>query len=190
MDKQKASEAVKLHFTYGSFEGFNFRSQSGIKRNLTGEEVVNWNHDRDGEAEFWPSGDRREVSIIFPESVVTGSQLFALDALLTELGNDETESVLKIYYLVVIQGYDLHSLSAAQLEDLFLDIFIGENFPDIRKEAAYQLFEMLYPEAYAVWEKCTCDGLIFDVDRFLDSPQMSTHELRLGDEVVLLVAPE
>jgi hypothetical protein len=40
-----------LVFDLGTFEGFNFRSQSVIERVLTAGEVVEWNHDRDGEAE-------------------------------------------------------------------------------------------------------------------------------------------
>ena len=36
----------------GTFEGFNFRDQAAIMRRLTAEDVVNWDHDGDGEAEF------------------------------------------------------------------------------------------------------------------------------------------
>ena len=36
----------------------------------------------------------------------------------------------------------------------------------------------------------TCDGLIFDTDRFLDSPAFWVEEVNLGDEVALLVASQ
>jgi hypothetical protein len=47
----------------GRFEGFNFRSQCAIHRVLTAEEVLEWNHDADGEAEFWPDGSCPFVSL-------------------------------------------------------------------------------------------------------------------------------
>ena len=76
------------------------------------------------------------------------------------------------------------------MEDQRLHIFFGSNFLDLRREAAYELFELYYPDEYAVWEKNLCDGLIFDTDRFLDSPCFFTEETHLGDGAVLLVAPQ
>ena len=49
---EKINIPQTLRFDLGTFEGFNFRDQSAIERELTAEEVVNWNHDGDGEAEF------------------------------------------------------------------------------------------------------------------------------------------
>ena len=89
----------------GTFEGFNFRAQSAIDRILTTAEVVAWDHDRDGEAEFWPSGDRAEVSLMFKgRSAVTATELIDLDRLLTELGGDSAENFLRIHYAVNIRG--------------------------------------------------------------------------------------
>ena len=45
----------ELHFDLGTFEGFSFRHDQAIDRNLTAAEVVGWDHDAAGEAEFWPS---------------------------------------------------------------------------------------------------------------------------------------
>lgn len=64
-------------------------------------------------------------------------------------------------------GSDLATLTAAEVEDQNLDIFLGSSFPELRTEAAFQLFEVFYPDDYQVWEKSTYDGLIFDTDRFL-----------------------
>ena len=60
----------------------------------------------------------------------------------------------------------------------------------MRKEAAYELFETFYPDEYRVWEKSTCDGLIFDTDHFLDSPGFSVDEVKLGETKALIVAPQ
>lgn len=184
-------EEVTTSFDLGTFEGFNFRSQSAITKNLDADQVLNWDHDRQGEAEFWPAGDNAGVALIFEhKSSVTGSELKELDRLLSELGGDSVENFLRIHYAVNTCGGELARLTAADVEDNNLDIFLGSNFTDLRREAAYQLFELFYPDEYRAWEKTTCDGLIFDTDRFLDSPALSVEEVRLGDQVALLVAPQ
>ncbi len=183
------TEQEGLQFDLGTFEGFNFRSQSAIPRNLTAAEVVAWDHDRQGEAEFWPAGDRLEMAVLFHHgSTVTATELLGLDRLLDELGGDSVENFLHVHYAVNTRGADLANLTREGVEDQCLDIFLGSNFTDLRREAAYQLFEVFYPDEFRSWEKTTCDGLIFDTDRFLDSPALSVEEVRLGDQVALLVA--
>jgi hypothetical protein len=174
---------------FGTFEGFNFRTQSAIDRTLTAQEVVAWDHDREGEAEFWPSGDSPEVALLFKQrSSVTASELLDLDRVLLELGDDSRASFLQIYYAVEICGAALQSLTAEQVQDNNLQVFFGSGFVDLRRATAYELFELYYPEEYRIWEQSHCDGLIFDTDLFLDSPVFWVEEVELGDEVALLVA--
>jgi hypothetical protein len=52
----------------GQFEGFNFRSQCAIAKLLSAEEVLEWDHDKNGEAEFWPDGSNFFVSKLLPRS--------------------------------------------------------------------------------------------------------------------------
>ncbi|MBE7502346.1 MAG: hypothetical protein HS113_19090 [Verrucomicrobiales bacterium] len=183
--------APELQFDLGSFEGFNFRSQSAIERLLTADEVVHWEHDADGEAEFWPAGDHPGVAVVFEHrTAVTAADLLAVDRLLLELGGDAFENFLRIHFTVNCCGYDLQTLTAGTVEDQALHLFEGTNFQDLRREAAYELFELYYPEAYAAWERSCCDGLIFDTDRFLNSPSFSVEEIRLGEHVALIVAPQ
>lgn len=174
----------------GTFEGFSFRDQCAISRILTAAEVVNWDHDAQGEAEFWPSGDRPEVLRVFNRSSVTATELLDLDRLLDELGGDSTENFLRVHYAVNILGADLSGLDAGQVEDQFLHLFLGTNFLDLRREAAFELFELYHPEEFRVWDQSTCDGLIFDTDRFLDSPVFFVEKVALGDQKALLVAPQ
>lgn len=179
--------AVLIH-DLGTFEGFNFRQQRAIERNLTAQEVLDWDHDADGEAEFWPSGDNAGVALLF-KSTVTSSELVEVDRLITELGSDSLERFLQIYHAFRIVGDSLEQLTAWSVQEHILHIFTGTNFIDLRKEAAYDLFEMYHPEEYRVWEKSHCDGLIFDTDRFLDSPVFFTEEITLGNIKALIVAP-
>jgi hypothetical protein len=189
MNGQSETNSGDLTFEFGTFEGFNFHTQSAIPRLLTAAEVLSWNHDREGEAEFWPSGDKPEVFLVFNGREVTASELCDLDRLLAELGDDSKENYLRIHYMLNCVGTKLSELTREALEEEFLHIFFGETFTDLRREAAYALFELYYPEEYQVWEKSTCDGLTFDTDRFLDSPSFSVEEVKLGDEKALIISP-
>lgn len=183
------TELMGLTFDLGQFEGFNFRTQSAIDRLVSAKEVANWDHDRNGEAEFWPAGDVPEVALLFKgRSSVTAAELLDLDRVLVELGGDTRDNFLQVHYAVNICGAALQTLTASEVQDQCLHVFYGTSFLDVRREAGYELFELYYPEAYAAWEKSLCDGLIFDVDRFLDSPSLWVEEVELGDEVAMLVA--
>ena len=180
-----------LDHDLGTFEGFNFRDQSAIERTLTGQEVVQWDHDAEGEAEFWPSGDHTGVATVFKgRTSITYSDLLALDRALTEIGGDNPEDFLRIRYAVNVHGLALADLTVNQLDDLNLYIFLGTSFYDVRREAAYELFEQYYPEAFAAWDTSHCDGLSFSPDDFLDSPCWSVEEVQFGNEVALLVVPQ
>lgn len=183
-------ETHQLAHDLGTFEGFTFRHQSAIFPNHSAESVVRWDHDGKGEAEFWPSGDHEGVALIFNgHNSVSGAELVQLDSLLCELGDDSIENFIRLHYLISLQGYNLSDLSAETVEDLCCHIFTSTSFLDPRKEAALELFEVYYPEEYAVWEKSHCDGLIFDEDLFLDSPVFQTVEITMGEYRFLLVCP-
>ena len=184
-----SSATVALHFDLGTFEGFNFRLNGAIDRILTAQEVVNWEHDAHGEAEFWPSGDHPGVALLFKhKTAVSASELQALDCLLYDLGDDSDYNFLRIHHAVNCCGYNLGTLTSEQVEDQPLNIFLGTSFLDLRRQAAFELFELYYPDAYRVWNESLCDGLIFDEDRFLDSPSWHVEELELGDTKALIVA--
>ena len=187
-EKEHAHDTFQL-FDLGTFEGFNFRAQSAIEKSLTATEVAEWHHDRDGEAEFWPAGDRPELSLLFPK-MVTASELFDVCRLLSQLGGDTPENILRIYHAVVTCGQSLAEATASSIQDDEVSIYFGTNFTDLRREVAFELFELYYPELYRLWDATPCDGLHFDPDRFLDSPVWFTEEVRLGGMVALLVKPQ
>ena len=180
-----------LRFNLGTFRGFNFHDDSAINWKVTGNQVLAWDEDEEGQAVFWPSGDCPGVELIFGgKSSVTNSELLDLDHLLYELGGDSTHNYLKIYFALNCRGADSNTLTAAEIENQAVMIFCGTSLFDLRRKAAYELFELYYPAAYAVWKQGTCDGLIFDTDQFLNSPALSTHEVTVGEEVALLVSPQ
>jgi hypothetical protein len=182
---------MTLKHDLGTFEGFNFRNQAALDRNLTADEILDWDHDGAGEAEFWPAGDHPGVASVFDrKSAVAGSELEALDDLLRQLGQDDTETFLRIRYAVHDRGLDLAGLTAAEVEDAPLYLYRGTNFSDLYREAGYDLFEAYYPDLYALWEKTPCDGLHFDPVAFLESPGFTLAEVTLSGEKWLLVHPD
>ena len=120
-------------------------------------------------------------------SAVTGKDLLDLDKVLQELGDDSTFNFLRIHHAVNVQGTFLNQLTGEQVENQNIHVFMGTSFYYLRREAAYELFELYYPEAYAMWEATPCDGLIFDTDVFLDSPSWAAEEVELSDGQKALV---
>ncbi len=180
---------TKCAFDLGTFEGFNFRDDSAIERLLTADEIVEWDHDGDGEAEFWPSGDNSGVYLLFKsQSSVTGEEISLLIRLLGELGGDSVENFLKLHHARSDLGWELGSITREMIEDLSVYIFQGETFLDARREAAFELFETFYPDAYRAWQESSCDGLVFDPERFLNSPGWSVTEAQIGDSRAVIIA--
>ena len=175
----------------GTFEGFNFREQGAIERRLTAEEVIGWNHDKEGEAEFWPAGDNPAVAELFkPGRRVTGSELEHLAHLLADAWGYPHEVLLRVHFLVNMQGEDLRELTALKVEQHDVHLFRGDTFIDVRRAAAFELFELYWPQVYSLWEKTPLDGLRFDPDEFLDSPGWTVEEVNLGTTKWLLVAAQ
>ena len=59
----------------GMFEGFNFREQSAIDHLLTPDEVLAWDHDEQGEAEFWPDGSNPFVQKLLNRNSCSASEV-------------------------------------------------------------------------------------------------------------------
>jgi len=172
----------------GTFEGFNFRDQCAIERILTADEVINWDHDADGEAEFWPSGEDPLVKGIFDRNV-TASDLTQLAELLQNLDGDRTQDLLRIQFATQMQGYDFASLTIQELDDRPPMFFYGDTLTDARKEAAYELFETFWPDLFKAWNEDHAGILDFDWYSFVDSPLWTIHEVKVGDKAILMVAP-
>jgi hypothetical protein len=119
-----ANQSFVLQHNLGMFEGFNFRTQSAVDHLLDAQSVVEWDHDRYGETEFWLTGDAPGVSLLFKHrSSVTAMELIGLDCMLTGLGGDSLHNFLLIHHAVNICGDALERLSAESVQDYCLHIF-------------------------------------------------------------------
>ena len=155
-----------IRFDLGTFEGYNLSTQSAIVGKLTAAEVVGWDHKKQGETQFRPSGDRAEVTLLFKEKgSVTGAELLALDHLLGELGGDHSSNFLKIHHAVRIWEADLAQIDPREIEDSSVAIYVGNSFSELRQEAASDVFEN-------------------------DSESWDVEEIKLNGQAILLVAPK
>lgn len=174
----------------GTFEGFSFRRQAALERTLTAAEVVAWNHDAQGEAEFWPAGDHAGAALVFRRrNAVTAADLAHLAAVLDAAPWEETETCLRVHFAVSVLGADLERLTVEHLEEMNVMVFAGDNVHDVRRDAGFDLFELHHPELFRLWDATPLDGLRFDWDDFLDSPVWTVEEVSLDGRAFLLVAP-
>lgn len=165
------SEAI---WNIGGFEGFSFRHQCAIDRILTAEEVLDWDHDKDGEAEFWPDGSNAIVSYLLPRSSVSLSDLREVVRIFDELENEH--DLVKACALFD-RGAALGEITQQAVDDSCMYVFGPGYFIDLTKEAAWELFEAFWPEAYKLWESSSIPGLSFNCDDFLR--HFTTFELKL-----------
>lgn len=90
--------------------------------------------------------------------------------------NRASASFRKAIYLKQNNGLELKDITREATDDSCLYIFGPGFFSDLKKEAAWELFEQFHPEAYKLVESWTIPGLDFDEEQFLNS--FSTLELK------------
>lgn len=173
-------------FDLGLFEGFNFRSQSAIDRLLSAEEVLNWDHDADGEAEFWPDGSNPFVKKLLPGSSCSAEEVRQVARIVEELDGEPTNLAKAVY--LRDRGDALETISREIIDEACLYVFGPGWFFELQKEAALELFELLWPDAYKLWEEHAIPGLQFDSESFLE--HFSTLELKLAEGGYLVVDTE
>jgi hypothetical protein len=172
--------------TIGMFEGFSFRNQCAIDQNLTADEVLNWDHDEQGEAEFWSDGSEPLVSKLLSGNSCSAEEIRQVMRILEELDGKPAQIAKAVY--LKDGGSSLKDIDREAVDDSSLYVFGPGWFTDLEKEAAYELFEMFWPEPYEFWRRNTVPGLTFDVEAFMQS--FSTMELKIADGGYLIVEVE
>ncbi len=178
----------KLRFDLGRFVGFSFRTQTAVERLLTAQEVVDWDPERDGEAEFRPLGDRRELVLAIGEgSAITASELLALDRLLQAAGGDRVEVCLRLRHALKQPGRHLSTVTAAELTNPDLHVFFGSPLTELRAAAVAHLVERYRPEVYRGWKSSVSACLPQDPEAYLRREMSSVETLTLASRFALLV---
>ena len=173
----------KTETDLGRFEGFNFREDCAIETTLTADDVINWDHDANGEAEFWPDGSNVFVAKLLPGTSCTAEEISEVMRIFEELHGLRHDLAKAVY--LRDRGSPLEDISRRAIGGSCLYVFGPGWFVDLEKEAAYKLFELFWPNVYAICEKNTVPGLTFDVEKFMS--QLSTLEIPLAEGGYLVV---
>jgi hypothetical protein len=172
-----------LKHDFGLFEGYSFAKQGAIVPHYSAQAVIDWDHHADA-VEFWPCGDHEGVALVFyRQTAVSAADLVQLDDLLTAIGNDAIETYARIHWLMTLDGYALHELTADRVNDLDVYYFVGETDADLSLEAATQLFATRYPEQYAKWRR-DCPGQRLDTEAFWSA--WTVREMALSSRSILM----
>jgi hypothetical protein len=183
-------EMVMKGKSRGVVEGCEDAERKAFFREMDLSEGRQWDPEGQEDDEFSSVRDMRALRVLFQgRHALDAKGMEAAIQLVEAFDGDDLDSILRLHVLVNIQGMDLDAVTVAAMGDLPLSTFRGENFHDLRREAAFELFQLYWPDLYSILEKTPMDGLRFDVDAFLDSPSWVTEEVQLGSECVLLVMP-
>ena len=180
----------------GLFNGYDFRSQSKMDRLFSANEVINWDHHKDGDAQFRPSGDHKGVFEVFKrkdwyyepdlhKDYFENWEIQHLDELIDAYG-DEPGTFAKIIWHLE-KGCRFLDVTISEIKEANLYVYRGENFLTLMKKAADEIFKILYPEDYKLSLNSCCRWLTFDHYRFLSGPIFSTMEITIGNENFLVV---
>ena len=171
-----------LNHDFGTFIGFNHREDKPIDRTLTDEDIVWWDHDRFGDATFWPTGGHAGLAVLCSERKwITGMELRTLDRLLTDLGDDSKETYLRIHFARSQLGISLNKLTVQEVEGVNLQVFTGSTFFEQSKEAACKLFGKFFLGRVEYREKKGPVTQAVDWERVLNGPSRAVLEAALRE---------
>ena len=182
---------ISKQFNLGTFECFSLKDHCAVAKLFTADEVIEWDSDLNGEAQFWPSGDNAGMLMLFRHGVkrkIRQDELVSINRILTDIGDDSLNTFAKIFYATEYDGEILADLTRDYIDDMNLHVSTGTSMIELRQEAALEMFELYYPEAYKAWDESHCDGLTFDIDKFLSSPSLYVHPITdIGNIKVLII---
>ena len=179
---------TRLRFELGTFAGYNLSHPVAMRRRLTAQEVVDLEHEVEDTAEFRPAGDRFEIRLIFGAgNPVSVAQLRSLDRVLQELGGDSIRNFLHLHSAIDDFNVDLATATARDIEHPDRHLFIGDDFFDLRDEAADALLAYYWPEGHRAAQSSHTAGLFSDSGRVLQWMMCTVEEVDLGDQLALIV---
>ncbi len=178
----------KLRYDLGTFAGYNPSHPVALRRRLTAQDVVDLEHKVEDTAEFRPAGDRFEIRLIFgADNPVSAAQLRSLDRVLQDLGGDSIRNYLHLHSAIDDFNVDLATATARDIEHPDRHLFIGDDFFNLRDEAADALLAYYWPEGHSAAQTSRTAGLFSDSGRVLQWMMCTVEEVDLGDQLALIV---
>jgi hypothetical protein len=188
MDENEIDPAIRYDF--GTFDGGCWPTEYvDLWQLVTASEILHWGEDDQGEGEFWPSGDKPEMTLLFDEvdGTIDGEgQLLALVKLLDHLGGDAAENYLRIRHAMNWLKMDIHELPMRVLDLLPVHIFVGTALAEVEDHAVGELAECC-PGHH--WGGPATEARTF-LDGLRSDPAWGLETVTFGDKVALLVWPE
>ena len=176
----------------GTFDGYNLEHDKSII-NISAADLILYDHELSGEAEFWPSGDNVGVRMVFKDlnlnGRVTGEMLLSLKKIILEMGGPSLTNYAILHHAIHYNGETLETISASELLDLNLHVFHSEKYEsnkELETRAAYELLELYYPEHLKMLNT-PVDGITFNPKHFLTCGIFGISEIKISDELTILV---
>ena len=176
----------------GTFDGYNLEHDKAII-NISAADLILYDHELSGEAEFWPSGDNVGVKLVFEElsikNRVTGEMLLDLKRIILEMGGPSLTNYAILHHAIHYNGETLETILASELLDLNLHVFHNEKFESKREletRAAYELLELYYPKYFEIMNNPIA-GISFDAKHFLNCGLFGISIIKISDELTILV---
>ena len=173
-------------FDFGTFGGRHWPTECvQLDGSLPARDVVEWDEIDRGEAEFWPTGDKPELVLVFSEeSPARAKDLVALSGLLKGLGGDSLENYLLIRHAMDVAGLGIRRLTPELLKAFFVHIVVGHDMGEVHVRAGEAL------QAHF----CSTSGEREDAAalpaRVRGSSGWTIKEYGIGDRVAVLIAPK
>jgi hypothetical protein len=188
MDENGTVPAIRYDF--GTFDGGYWPTDyTRFEDPVPTSEILGWRDYDPGEAEFWPAGDKPEMTLLFDgeqRRITDKEQLLALSKLLDHLGGDSAENYLRIRHALNRLGVDICALPYRALDALPVHIFVGTELAAVEDQAVGELAKCCPGHHWA--------GPATEARAFLDGlrsdPAWGLETVTFGDKVALLVWPE
>ena len=183
----------ELKYDFGTFDGGHWPYEyQSFDDPVASQDVVDWDTITDGGAEFWPSGDKEEIALLFEGATERGQErvskveLIHLANLLDHLGGDSLENYLRIRHAMKAREMGVGRVSTELLDSTVAHIFVGDDLGEVRRRAAAAMEAHYQPKTWSVEGEETSDTLTM-IQR---SPAWTFEEITVADKVAVTIAPK
>lgn len=182
----------EMKYDFGTFDGGHWPYEyNRFHDPITPQALIDWDVVTDGDAEFWPSGDKEEIALLFTRATeddydrILKADLIVLSKLLDHLGGDSLENYLRIRHAAKAHGGIVANVETAALDLLVVHIFVGDEIGDVRRRAVAAIEDRYQPQSWSVEGEESSDILTM-IQR---SPAWTFEELTVSGKVAVIIAP-
>jgi hypothetical protein len=187
----KDSTDLLTRYDFGTFDGGYWPTEYCVldeKFQASEIPIREWNRFEDGEIEYWPSGDKPELTLLFDDidnKITCQNELRSLANLLDHLGGDSSENYLRIRHAMGRLAVVVGDLSPQALDELPVHIFIGTGLTEVEEQAVGELATLCGGQV----GDASASGSKSFLDRLRTDPNWQLEPVAFGDKVALLVWP-